>query len=387
MKIKKIALAIVFGIALAIFLLVFVIGQGSPSIPPGIQNVFGPYPHNGCFESDAGLNIYMTGNNILTTGATNISGKDICLSSTILAEGVCGSWVDNLLNTNIYSNFAYLVTVDCNASGMRCNQGMCLNASPQPDLTVVSLNYSFQNVTGSSQINVTATTVFKNIGNAPATASLQGLFTNELKYDCFGAPPLCYPGTGILIQTGFSILPGQTYAVTRSDLFSTPVTLTLNATADLLNSIVESNENNNKANITFSCSNGICFPGNIINNATMLADISVNLTLINIQNNTNSSQPFGDYLANFSITYQNLGSGPAISIGGIFSTSGPAGGGSGPLPTPPLSSGQTVIRYQTQTISGPNIYGTWTAFVQAGPSSTLPESNYNNNNATIMFTI
>jgi hypothetical protein len=149
--------------------------------------------------------------------------------------------------------------------------------------------------------------------------------------------------------------------------------------------------NNGTAN--FGCQNGACVvistPGNNTGNqtnTTLLADLIVNVSINNIINLSNNT--WSQYLINYSVTYQNIGNFAAPNNVGSFSQSGPFGGGGGAGPNvPALAPGQSVTQPNPQTIQGPNIYGTWYAVANVDSTNIVVESNENNNNDTITFSI
>ncbi len=140
--------------------------------------------------------------------------------------------------------------------------------------------------------------------------------------------------------------------------------------------------------LNLSCSelgNYICLNGACVSNATLFPDLTVNLYVNNIISNiVNGSAQF---LVNYSIVYRNIGNVGSPSVSAFFSQQGPAGGSGGTLTVPPLNPGQIFTLNNPQMISGPNIYGLWTAMVAIDPGNVLPELNENNNNATVIFNI
>ncbi len=108
----------------------FVFGQGN-LIPPGIQNILGPFPIVSCSETDNGPNIYLQGVNSVSFNGTNgsvqnLTGSDYCINNDVLAEGLCGSWIDNNFGTTQWRNSAFVLEVDCGASNYTCRNGECI---------------------------------------------------------------------------------------------------------------------------------------------------------------------------------------------------------------------------------------------------------------------
>ena len=142
----------------------------------------------------------------------------------------------------------------------------------------------------------------------------------------------------------------------------------------------------NIGNLSYTCFNGACVlitvPQPPTNNTNLsLPDLTVNLSIKNIQNNS------GQFLVNYSITYKNIGNAASPLTQGSFLQQGPVGGGGGNLIVPPLTAGQMITTYNPQTISGPNNYGLWTASITVDSSNLIPELNENNNNASLTFII
>ncbi|MEK6847393.1 MAG: CARDB domain-containing protein [Nanoarchaeota archaeon] len=247
---------------------VFVFAQGV--IPPGLISVFGPVPLLSCSESDGGANIYVQGFNSVTylgpTGTVlNASAWDYCLNG-LLVEGVCSSWIN--ANFNLSLNMSgYAAIFNCSASNTGnttyiCLQGACLPQNSSgggggggnntnstnltlPNLIVVNisrLSYNSTNVTINGT-NVTAYTVnvttrVRNIGNALAGASvtrviIPGWPTQQL---VTSAIPM---GVTVPVSSYYTSVPGGTV-------------WTVTSTADSLNQVTESNENDNSLTVTLT---------------------------------------------------------------------------------------------------------------------------------------
>ena len=132
---------IIINVLLLLILGVLTIAQSNPLIPPGIDQLLGPYQIITCFESDGGPDIYRQGRNRITyyefNSTTNtsrirqINNTDFCLNGR-LAEGLCGSWLDQNLGTTIHASLAYLPTFYCNASNNATTQFSCVNGACVP---------------------------------------------------------------------------------------------------------------------------------------------------------------------------------------------------------------------------------------------------------------
>jgi len=243
---------------------VFVFAQGV--IPPGLVSVFGPVPLVSCSESDGGANIYAQGYNSVTylgpNGTVlNASSWDYCLNNGTLVEGVCSSWIN--ANFNLSLNMSgYAAIFNCSASNTvnvsyGCVNGACAPITTNqtggnstnltlPNLIVFNISkisYNATNVTINGT-NVTAYTVnltthVRNIGNA-----LAGNSVTQVQIPIFPTaqqlptPPIPVGGSALVSSYYSSVPAGSVWTVTSR--------------ADVFNTVVESNENDNILQLTIT---------------------------------------------------------------------------------------------------------------------------------------
>lgn len=170
-----------------------------------------------CFDSDGGLNYYVSGNVSGFGEGGYYFRQDYC-GGTILMERYC--------NGNLSADRSYSCTYGCEG-------GRCLsNATGQPDLTPYQFTASTYNLTVGQW--VTYTLLVKNIGNATA-----GPFYSKIAFN-----PIYAPWSGLYTS---SLAPGAVSAFARSTYYSTPGWYQINATVDWKGQVTESNEANNKA--------------------------------------------------------------------------------------------------------------------------------------------
>ncbi len=273
MKIKN-YFALIFAGLMFLLLGIVVYAQTNP-LPPGLITAYGPVYHQGCSETDGGINIYQQGINTLmlpnvtgantTNGTYTISGPDYCQNNNLLVEGVCGAAINSAFNTTGLQNTFYAGVFNCNASNAGnttyiCLNGACLPQTPTngsgggnntnvslPDLTVLSLNYTYiatgiGNTTNGTiyNYNVTFTSIIRNIGSVVAGNSITriALFGSTSAPQAFNVP---------------SLAPNQNFVINNTQPFSAiSGTQTAGSVADINSSVTESNENNNALVITFT---------------------------------------------------------------------------------------------------------------------------------------
>lgn len=218
-----IAAAVAAGVALAAFFLL-----SSPVLPAAAA----PAAVN-CTDSDGGSLPAIQG-----TCRDGGEVEDTCMTSVTLREVNCAG------------QSCAPLTVDCGTLGMTCANGSCVapplpeppppEAPKLPDLKVTSINTVVANDTVNDTIvvSVALDAAVMNIGNQPA-------HVNDLN--------LTVAGIGSKIIEVPVIEEGKlAFASATFSLPNTTGTYVVNATADWLNEINESNEENNAFWVTFT---------------------------------------------------------------------------------------------------------------------------------------
>ncbi|MEK6916046.1 MAG: hypothetical protein AABW89_05905 [Nanoarchaeota archaeon] len=77
--------------------------------------------HNGLMHFDY--------DNFYISSIGTFSGLDFCLNNNELAEGLCGSWIDNNFGTNVFNTSFFIPTFYCNASNNATHQFSCVNGA------------------------------------------------------------------------------------------------------------------------------------------------------------------------------------------------------------------------------------------------------------------
>lgn len=205
---------------------------------------------NSCFENDGGLNYFVpgfvngsfwwaTGNGTNSTQTFNGMVSDVCLNNNTLFESVCGSSI-----SSSYSNLAGILYVNC-ANG--CMNGACRSPTNNTngtgrDLIVSNIGFSYfvngtinVNGTNLTTYNVMVNATVRNVGNIAS-----GNSTTRIAFKTHGWPfttvnrdiPIgsLGAGQGVVVLRAFSGYSGQ---------------FTINATADIFNTVNEVNELNN----------------------------------------------------------------------------------------------------------------------------------------------
>jgi len=273
----KKSIAILTVLSLLSLLALFVVAQGW--LPPGFISATAYSPIIGCLENDGGLNIYQVGTNLVNFNPSlfnlsnstfsSVSGLDVCLSNTTLAEGVCGTWINAVFNVSVYQNTFFIGQFNCSASNTANATYGCFNGACAPittnqtggggnstnstgnntllaDLIISPFNYtalvignatnSTGNTTTIFTYNVTLLSTVRNIGNAAAGASTTR-FTVTGGAQQLAATPAIPAGGNVLVIRNYVLTSGAKTATSN---------------ADWLNVVPESNNNNNAASITFT---------------------------------------------------------------------------------------------------------------------------------------
>ena len=177
-----------------------------------------------CSDSDKGLNLEVKG----TCTSGNSSGTDYCWNSQSLVEYQCstGKCVSNIFNC---LNYGY----------SECKDGACVNGTNQtlPDLTVISLTATSGNTTNTTNTSVTLQAIIKNIGTVNAGASTTRFFVTPTGGVKDTATPALAPNSQVTVSALYSLTTGSYVG---------------KATADVLDVVQESDENNNLKIINFT---------------------------------------------------------------------------------------------------------------------------------------